>query len=445
MSAITPDVSGDVPGGSGVQESRPFNYHSLSAVLRTTGSVVLMASLSVMLVRGWSNGSDLARFYTLLTYCGVLALSGVVLGRVVRENKGARTFLALALGAVSVSVTVLGALSYSLVNDAATGVPTFAAWVAPGPDSVLLAGTTAAVVLSPIAYFGFAVFARRSAQRLTILFLCSNLLLLVLSRLPVVIGSIALALVVVNLYELAAARRRDSALATREGHLAAAIEFLPIAILLGRNFCLYAVDELLLTVSAMIVYVILRQCRYPGHGDTGFRVRLVHLARVPVALAVALGAAATVVAAGAVQATAVPVFTLVLSTLFADLGFSAPAGSALYTRAAAVTLAVGFMLNLCLWPSLAGALMAIVSGAAVVIYGFSAEQKTVFFAGGVALAAGLGHQVHDALREFDFTSWSGLACVGIGAIVVASILERHGPVLRRRIIAWRERFAEWDY
>ena len=73
------------------------------------------------------------------------------------------------------------------------------------------------------------------------------------------------------------------------------------------------------------------------------------------------------------------------------------------------------------------------------------RRRLLPWGGGAALAAGLGHQVHDALHEFDFTSWSGLACVGICAIVVASILERHGPVLRRRIIAWRERFAEWDY
>ncbi|MGR9089078.1 MAG: hypothetical protein ACU85U_00700 [Gammaproteobacteria bacterium] len=128
-----------------------------------------MASLSVMLFHGWSSGSDLARFYTLLTYCGVLAAIGVVLGRVVQENKGARTFLALALGAVTVSSAVLGALSYSLFNDAAPAVPTFAAWVAPDTGSLMLAVAMATAVLCPIAYFGFAVFARRSAQRLTML------------------------------------------------------------------------------------------------------------------------------------------------------------------------------------------------------------------------------------------------------------------------------------
>lgn len=445
MSSAAPHTIDDISAGTGKPANPTFNYHTLSAALRTTGAVVLMASLSVMLFRGWSNGSDLARFYTLLTYCGVLAAIGVVLGRVVRENKGARTFLALALGAVSVSVTVLGALSYSLFGDTAIALPAFAAWVAPDPGSLLLACVAAAAILSPIAYFGFAVFARRSARRLTMLYLLSNLMLLVPSRLPFMIGLIALALVIAAVNRIAAARRHDSALATREGHLVIAIQFLPIAILLGRNFSLYAIDELLLTISGLIVYVLLRECRFASHKRGGVVLQLVRAARIPVAFAVALGAAATTIAAGAAQATAVPVFTLVLSALFADCGLSTPSGDARYTRAAAVTLAVGFLLNLLVWPSLAGAFMAIASGITVLIYGFSVEQKTVFLAGGTALLAGLVQQLHDAFRGFDFGSWSGLACVGICAIIVASILERHGPALRRRVIDWRERFAEWEY
>lgn len=438
-SVIVDDTAADKP------VRRPFNYRGLSAALRATGAAVLMASLSVMLFRGWSDGSDLARFYTLLTYSGVLAGIGVVLGRVVRENKGARTFLALALGAVSVSTTVLGALIYSLANDPGVAVPAFAAWVAPGPAAVLLAGAAAAVVLVPIAYFGFAVFARRSAGRLAVMYLCGNLMLLIPSRVPFVIGMIALALVVTGLQLIARARRRDSALFTREGHVAIAIQFLPVAILLGRNYSLYPTDELLLTLSAMAAYVVLRQLRYDPCKDRRLMTRLVALVRTPVAVTVALGAAATAIAAGAAQATAVPVFTLVLSGLFADLGWSSPGGSARYTRAAAVTLAVGFLFNLFAWPSLTGALLAIGSGAAVVIYGYSAEQKTVFLAGAASLVTGLVHQLHDAFRGFDFASWGGLACVGICAIVIASILERHGPALRQRVIAWRESFAAWDY
>lgn len=442
-------ISGDLSATESVENENPagrkFNYRVLSAALRTTGALVLVASLSVMLLRGWSSGSDLARFYMLLTYCGVLAAIGVVLGHVVRENKGARTLLALALGAVSVSVTVLGALSYSLFNNAAITLPSFAAWVAPDTRSLMLAVAAATVVLSPIAYFGFAVFARRSAQRLTMFYLFSNLMLLVPSRLPLVIGALGLTLVVASLHQLAAARRHDSALTTREGHFAIAIQFLPIAILLGRNLYLYTIDELLLTFSAMIVYVMLRECARAWHQRGGLALQLVRLARVPIAFAVALGAAATAIAAGTAPAAAVPVFTLVLTALFADVGFSTPSGDARYTRAAAVTLAVGFTINLLVWPSLAGALMAIATGSAVVIYGFSVEQKTVFFAGAVALFSGLAHQLYDAFRGFDFGSWSGLALVGICAIIVASILERHGPVLRRRIIGWRERFAGWEY
>ena len=84
--------------------NRVFNYQTLSSLLRILGSGILVASLSILLFRGWDASTDISRYYTLLAFSGILAVIGFVIGKVVRENKGARTFLALAVGAAAVQL-----------------------------------------------------------------------------------------------------------------------------------------------------------------------------------------------------------------------------------------------------------------------------------------------------------------------------------------------------
>jgi len=437
----------EYPAETRVQDPGPgFNYRTLSSVLRFIGAGVLVASLSMMLFRGWDSGSDLTRFYTLLAYCAVLAGTGIFLSHIVHETKGARTFLALALGAICVNFTVLGALCLSTVDRAGQALPSFANWAVSDGSSVVLAAATACLVLSPIACFGFSVFARKSARRLTGLFLVTNAALLLPLRSSLLIGLLGLALIIVILRQLAVIRRSDNTFATREGRIAAAMPFIPVAILLGRNFYLYAIDETLLTLSALIGYAILREVNTAVRSAGTLATRLLPGIRAASALSVALGAAATIASVDGSHPLVLPIFTVVLAGLLADIGFTAGGNAGTtWTRTAAITLALGFLVNLVVWPTIPATIAAILTGAAIAIYGYSVEQKSVFISGGSALLSGITYQLQNVFAAFDFGSWSSLALIGIGAIVLASVLERHGLVLRNRLIAWRLRYSQWDH
>ncbi|MFT4561424.1 MAG: hypothetical protein ACI9BW_001165 [Gammaproteobacteria bacterium] len=343
MSSTTTFIVDDDPGLEPETSSpinRVFNYHTLSTLLRVLGSGVLVASLSMLLFRGWDLGTDMSRYYTLVAYSGILAAVGLVIGKVVQENKGARTFLALAVCSVVVNYTVLGAMMYSIGNETNAIYPAFANWTAPGVFASLSALAVGLLILTPITYFAFSVFARQSAKRFTVLYVIANLALVFPVRSSVAVGFIALALVILVLRQIIAARRTDSALATREGHFVIAAQFLPVAILLGRNFYFYAADEFMLTLGALIVYAVARQiamsAKLAGNNVRGSLVRTMQVAS---SIAAALGCAAIILATKLADELLMPIVSLVFSGLLIDTSLTSSEDDSGYRRAAAVVFA----------------------------------------------------------------------------------------------------------
>lgn len=426
--------------------NRVFNYQMLSTLLRILGSGVLVASLSILLFRGWDASTDISRYYTLLAFSGILAAIGFVMGKVVQENKGARTFLALAVGATAVNYTVLGGLAFSMFNDANTIYPMFASWAAPSSIAVITAIASAMLLLTPVTYLGFSVFARQSAKRFTILYVLCNLALVIPVRSSVLVGIIGVAMVFLILNQIVVARRTDSALATREGHFVIGAQFLPLLVLLGRNFYLYTPDAFMLTIGASILYIILRQIAQSTRGmDREKDLPLLEATQTISALAVALSTATIVITNSVTGAFIIPTVAVVFAGLLADISLTSRSRAGHFRRAAAIVLGVGLGINLFAYPALATALVSIVAGLIVTTYGYSVEQKSVFMTGLFALLSGLAYQLQDVARLFDIGSWSGLAVVGIVAIVLASLLERYGLSIRNRALAWRSQFSEWDY
>ena len=432
------------PGDTGIV-NRVFNYHTLSSLLRILGSGVLIASLSIFLFRGWDASTDISRYYTLLAFSSILAVIGFVIGKVVREKKGARTFLALAVGATAVNYTVLGGLAFSIFNLGGTDYPMFALWAAPSSIAVVTAIASALLLLTPVVYLGFSVFARQSAKRFTALYVACNLALVIPLRSSVLVGIIGIAMVVLILKQIVIARRTDSALATREGHFVIGAQFLPLLVLLGRNFYLYTPDEFMLTMGALIVYIVLRQIATSA-AKVGNKVNLLlEATQTMSAFIVALGVAAIVITSTVGESLVIPAIAVVFAGLLADISLTSRGHAGNFRRAAAIVFGAGLGLNLFVNPALATALVSILSGLIVTTYGYSVEHKSIFVTGLFGLLSGLTYQLQDVARLFDIGNWSGLALVGVAAIVLASLLERYGLAIRRRALAWRSKFSEWDY
>ena len=423
-----------------------FSYVTLSNLLRVLGAGVLVASVSIFLLKGWSTGNDIQRYLMLLAHTVLLGVTGLGIGHWVRESKGARLFLALALVSAVVNFAVLGGLIYSQLQwDGWLSLyPGFANWQAGTPAAAFITAVSALLLLAPVAWIAFLSLARRSALPLTLLFLASGSLLLIPVRQAEPIAALLLVSAVVLFSQVTRLRRRDTTLATAEGRFARWIVFAPVVMLAGRGMYLYSADAVLFTVIWATAFMGLRQFSMdPGISDR----TAVFLNRVSVLPAVTTAAGVTTIAADAnwlADPVYIPMFAVTASALFLDISLRSVSGGSGYRRLASLTVSLAMLANLWLFPSLLTAAVCLVSGLAIAIYGYSAQQRIVFGAGLFTLIAGVIHQCHTVFFWFDWSNWVVLALIGIIAIIAGSVLERHGTVLRARLGHWKRSLGEWQ-
>ncbi len=420
---------------------------SLSRLLRVFGAAVLVASVSVFLLQGWQTGNDVNRYLLLLAHTVLLAGTGFVSGRWIKETKGARLFLAMALVSVSVNFAILGGLVYSQFQwDSALGVyPDFATWRADAPLTTLAVAAAAILVLAPVAWLGFLVLARRSALPLTALYLTANAALLAPVRESEAVAALLIVVTLPALVRVVAAGRRDRSLATAEGIFARTVQFLPAGILLARSVYLYAPDAVLLTVASLCVYLAVRQLSQQAHPASVVRSGLELFATIPAA-ATAMGTAAVVAETWPnAGAWVLPLSSLVFAGLTLELSLRSLRRGAALRRAAALAVALGMLGNLLLFGSVLTAAACLLAGLLVTIYGYSVRQRVVLALGLLTLLAGLGYHVRYAIEFVDIGSWASLALLGMLAILAGSVLERRGAAIVARLSHWKLRFATWDY
>lgn len=421
------------------------NFSTLSKLLRLIGAAVILAALSIYLLQGWQNGDDIQRYLLMLAHTGLLAGIGFLCSHLIREPKGARLFLGLALISGSVCFAILGGLWYSQIQwDVVAGVyPAFTHWQAAGLGSVLLASLATFALLVPIAKLAFLAFARRSSLDLTGLFIASNAMLLIPVRSPVPVGLAILALVLTLLWQLAGKVRQDPTLNSFEGRFAQAIQFLPIAILALRGLTLYAVEAFFVAVVAISLFIVFRQLALSIPSESRWR-KIIELSSLLPALFAAAGLTSWI-SELLPEVVLLPLFALSFAALIIEISLrSSDCGPALRRLASAVIM-LGMVCNLVLIPGAAAAIFCILAGIAVLIYGFSAQQRTVFILGLLMLLIGLAYQLQLVVAQFDFGNWGALAALGVAAVIIGSVLERHGAVLKHRIVRWLSEYRSWQY
>lgn len=424
-----------------------FSFNALTGLLRILGATVLIASVSIFLLQGWESGNDVQRYLLLLAHTVLLAGTGFASGHWIKESKGARLFLALALISVSVNFAILGGLLYSQLqwDSALVAYPDFATWRAEDLSLALITTGGALLLLGPVAWLGFMALARRSAAQLTVLYLLGNAVLLVPVRGSAVIGILIVVATLGILAQVSRASRHDATLRTNEGLFARAVQFLPVGIILSRSLYLYATDAFLTTVAALVVFIVLRQISRQMDGTSAIRTTLEFFSVIPAGFAAAGLAAVVDDVWTRADSFELPVFTLSLAALIVEISLRCSGRGAGYRRIASVIVAAGMLANLFMFGNVATAAMCLVAGIAVTVYGYSVQQRLIFGLGLLTLLLGLGHQVGYAVEMFDLGSWGSLALLGIIAIVSGSMLERHGADIKLRFKNWRQRFQSWDY
>lgn len=420
----------------------------LPPLLRGLGGIALLTAIGSFLFQRWDTANDLYRFVMLLAFTAGLTVIGFASGHWIREGKGARLLVSIALAAVPANFAVLAAFFYRhwAWDGALTSYPAVATWSLPDPGGLLGVLALALAVLLPVTWLGFMVLSRSSALRLSMVFLINAAALLLPVRES---GWVALVLGVIGaltLWQLAAKGGRRLTAPTPEGAIATALLFVPHGILLGRSLWLYSPGALLGLVMMLTLFLGLRQFALALRPGSSVHAALNGLALVPAMLAggflwVALAPFADTGGAALV----LPAAGLLNAALVFELSLRETDNAGAFRWLAAGSLVFALLGNLLLFGNGLSAALCLLGGVGLVVAGYLVRQSLVLGLGVATLVVGLLNQSWQLFAHFDLFSWGSLAVLGVAAILVASLIDRHGVRMRARFAGMRRELAAWDW
>ena len=411
-------------------------FASVSQVLRFLGAAVMVASMSVFLLQGWDSTNDTVRCFILLAQTVLLAAGGFGLSFLLKENKGARVFFGLSLASIPANFTVLGALIYSQFQwDGGLGTyPEFATWVMTDLSYMTFTILAVLAVLIPVAFLGYSVMARRSSKKLAITLLLASSALLLPVRGSLYVGILVVAIALFVLINVTRMAKDDLTLRTPEGIFARFLPFVPAVIVLARSIFFYQPDAFLVVTIALTAFVIMRHISLQLEAEHWLR-SVLELTSPLVALVVAMNLFDGI--EHIVNETLlIPIFVSVFGAMVADVAYRCGRYQGLYINAAAVVLAVGFMIYVLIFSSVLIAGLCVIAGIGILTAGYMMRRRFVLVLGAITLLVGLANQLIEVIQFIDLTSWGSLAVIGATAIIIASVLDRHGPALKLRATHW---------
>lgn len=428
----------EAPSAAGLLQKLP-------TLLRLLGAAALLIAMYSFLTKGWQNGNDLFRYLLMLGHTAALAGIGLASGHWLKEGKGARLLLTLALASVPANFAILGAFIFSqtAMVDAAR-YPHYVAWSVDTLQTALITSGIALLVLVPLTLLGFTVLARSISKKLSLLFLLSNAALLWPLRDPQLVALLALALTGAILYFSRKTAHGNAAAKTGEGITALALQLLPLAVLTVRSLWLYSIDLFLLTAMSATLFLILRQISL--YLEQGSKVRgLMDVMSLIPATATGLWFSATLYDTSLIPISlALPSAGFVTATLIYGIAQRNRRHGDLYRRIAVGVMLLASILNLLQFDNQFAALACILTGLTLLLRGYKVQQRSLFSGGIVLLLTGVSHQLYQLVLHFDLGSWATLAFLGIAAIVIASLIESKGGKFKPLLHNWRENLHGWE-
>ncbi len=405
---------------------------NLASLLRICGALIMLAAMSSYLMQGWSDGNDISRYYMLLSQTFLLAFSGFGLSYLLKENKGARIFFGLGLISITVNMTTLGALIFSTTQWGGSELvqyPSYAKWVAPEFSAIIMALLGTVIISAPVTWIGHKVLARRSAHTLSALFLFTNLLLLLPVRESIFVAIVALVAVILPLALFCKRMSKDNTLRTPEGMFAMATVLLPAGIIICRSIWFYPVDEILHITLAGTAFIALRFYAQQTE-ESSFARGMTHWLSSGAALGVAIPTA--ILAERYLSGElAVNVFGFVFAGLLLDIS-SRCQKPVIAIRLAAIALITSHILPVMFTDDIANALLCILAGLVVITVGRQHGLRYLMIMGILTLMTGAGRQILELAEWIDFSNWITLSVSGGIIIITASLIERHGAVIKMK-------------
>lgn len=408
---------------------------SISEALRVLGAGVLLASMSLFILQGWSDGNDIRRYLMLLAQTGLLCAAGFALSHGLKETKGARLFFGLALVSVPANFVLLSALVYSVVqwDGALTTVPGYATWQIESFAGTGLTLAGAMMILLPVSLFCFAIMARHSARYLSLNFFVLNMLLLIPIRSSLPSGAVALVGTLFALYTVKKVIRRDAALKTAEGKFALATLFIPAGIILFRSMYFYQVDSVLIAMLSLTAFLAARQVSTFPERNPRIALGLESLS-MPLALVFAL-ALTDAFAAQLAPAVNSLIFTFSYAVLSWDVvrRTESPRLVKVIGTSVSIAAALSFTMSVIAEPSALSAFFCLGAGALILMSGIALRNWSACVVGVVTVGASVIFGLDAMLTLIITSSWIDLGIFGALAIATGSVLDRHGVAIKLRL------------
>ncbi len=409
-------------------------------MLRFGGAVTLLVATGSFLFRDWELLHSVPFYVQLLVTTVLLSIAGLSCGAFLREAKGARTFLAIALYAVPLNFAALGGLVLA-ADVSGLGAPLLA-------GSTLLTLGVSALVLSGVAWVGLRALARPHARSLWFALLAGSLLLLAPFReLSFVTPAVGVGLVGAALYQRFLLGS-SAALNTLEGWLARVAVVVPVLLLLARTVVYYEGDAAFYVIAfggvSAFVWVTARRIE-SRRLRVALDVSTVAFAFfaccfLPTLLRPILGDASADYGLDILQ-YGCAVVGISFGAVLALMSVSAKQGRRVYANAAGVVAVAGMGVTLFAYEAaVPAALVALLGAASVVAFGYARRSAVSCGAGLLLAVAGTVGLVVGLAELETLSSWPTFAVLGAVAIVTASVIERRGVALKRRMLRVRARF-----
>jgi len=417
----------------------------LPDLLRSLGALAVLISLYNFFALGWDGSSDLVRYLMLLGHTGALAGIGLASGHFLREGKGARLLLSLALVSVVANFAILGAFIFSsLPGVDLVAYPHYLTWSVASPGIAIMTTLGSLLVLLPVMRIGFLTLARGISKRMTLIFLLANAALLLPIRTPEMVALLTLVMAGMLLLWCGGDLRKSTEVKTREGMVALLMQFMPIGVLLGRNIWLYSSDSMLYTVAVMAGYIAVRQLSLFFNVRSWLRGASNILSLLLSAMT-GFGLYAALQNGCVGDSLALVVATLAIASMNFDIASRAGRNGVFYRSLAIVVTVFGLTINLLFFGGILSSLLTMAIGVALVAGSYIMQMRSSFIGGIVLMLGSLLEQGIQTFRYFDLGSWVGLAMLGIIAIVIGSLLESRGGQLKARFQALKSHYNEWSY
>ncbi len=415
-------------------------FASLGSLLRLTGTASMILALGFFLLDGLQSAADHQhRFWILLGFSTITAISGIVISRLFQDQKGARLLVSVALISVPVCFAVLGALIYSVFPlDGLSGdYPGYLLWQASDVFQLTLAAAVCTAVAVVVGFLGFSVIARQFRVPIFISLMSTSLLLVVPVRESLWAVLVAVAMLVIAVTVFLRYIKPHLTVTTGWSAFAISLSALPFILVIARGIWLYEMPVTGMLAAVTIAHFLLVKSgrRFDG------RLRLAaEIGSIVSAIAVVIFAIQFLWFVDTAWRQFYKHYDMLmlaslLNMLFLQLDYFisnryvARACRILYSSAWLTTLMAGtLLLNIPHYLTV----MALLLLFATFVYGLFRSYTSLSIAAALGmLLVGLRHQ--DEILNI-VSSGGILSVVGFGVIcvVTAHMLEKHGPVLKAR-------------